>query len=260
MSERDDLDLRCRLAVEALDRREQWALSQAQVSSYARAIADFATVDLSDDRLDRVVIAYHSDHALVAALRDLNHELYQSAWEWAVAEVATAARARGLHWSRDRSVDIDDLVQTVMLEVSRSIGSYRFGSSLRTWLYSVVLNRLRRYHRDQSAIKRDTVLVPLEEIVEDLVDWGDVEEPIMASLLIEQICRTLSAAGDDRYAPLFLGRAVGGLSAEQIGAQVRLHPSRVRTLLREARLLLQQSDELRQWSGHADQDGDEDTP
>jgi DNA-directed RNA polymerase specialized sigma24 family protein len=53
--------------------------------------------------------------------------------------------------------------------------------------------------------------------------------------------------GDDRLATIFRQRYLFERSAEEIGNQFQLHPSRIRALLKQARLILAEDPTLRAW-------------
>jgi RNA polymerase sigma factor (sigma-70 family) len=255
MVERMSLDTQCRSTIAALNEYEGWGLSQRQIDVYADQIFRQVPAVYLETQLEEIVRHFHSDHRLVVALRDQDCAEHGEAWAWVEREIARVTQLKGLAWSKDRAVDVDDLVQTVHAEVVRAIGDFRYSSSLRTWLQSVTVRRLRRYHRDTSAAKRAVRAEPLDQAVEHPVEWGDLEQQIMASVLAEEIGRILTKTGDERYARIFYLRIIGDQSAEEIGCKVQLHASRVRALLKLARELLRQDPGLRDWNkDHSEED------
>ncbi|NTU83844.1 MAG: hypothetical protein HGA45_31470, partial [Chloroflexales bacterium] len=166
MFERDSLDVRCRKTIDELSRCAGWRLGPDQVEAYVAQILCQVPAAVLENQLEQVVGHFHADHQLVAALRDARSPAHAEAWAWVEREIARVTQVKGLAWSRDRAVEAGDLVQTVHAEVVRVIGDYHYASSLRTWLQSVTVRRLRRYHRDSSAAKRAVRPEPLEQAVE----------------------------------------------------------------------------------------------
>ncbi len=248
MFEQDGIGIRCRAVTIALNQREQWGLTVQQLNVYIEQIIEQLLPDLLATQIEVAVRHFHADHAQVRTLRNQHSTDHIRAWGWVEREITRVIRFKNLAWSSDQSVELADLVQIAQAEVARSIGSYHYRSSLRTWLQSVTDRRIRRYHRDNAAAKRAAHLEPLEAAIEQPLLWGSFEPEIMASLLEAEIHRVLSTQGSERHAQIFRLRVINGLSAEQVGKQVKLHPSRVRTLLRHSQQLLQQDPGLRRWN------------
>jgi len=247
MFERESLSDRCRSCVIDLDQRYGWGLTSEQVDTYVVQLLRHVPAHSLEAQMEQIVSYFHADHGRVAALSDQHSLEHRDAWAWVEYEIARVAKIKGLNWSRDRIVEMSDLVQTVVAEVVRSLGDYRFESSLRTWLHGVTVRRLRRFHRDSSAAKRTGQIEPIDAAADQAQEWAQSEQPIMASLLAAEITRVLSITGDKRYARIFLMRTVGDMSSDEIGQRLRLHPSRVRALLKIARDLLRQDPGLRSW-------------
>lgn len=248
MFERESLSDRCRTCVVDLDQQHGWCLDPTQVDAYVGKLLKHVPVRSLDAQMEQVVLYFHTNHRRVAALLDQGSVDHHGAWLWVEQEITLVAQIKGLSWSRDRVVEVNDLVQTVMAEVVRSLDDYRFESSLRTWLHGVTVRRLRRFHRDSSAAKRSGHVEPIDAAAEHAFEWSQSEQPIMASLLASEIERVLSITGDPRYARIFLMRVVGDLSNDEIGRRLHLHPSRVYALLKLARDLLRQNPGLRSWA------------
>lgn len=247
MVEQDSFELRCRACVADLSEREGWGLSETQIAAYAERIVSQAPATPLAIPLELVVRYFHRDHALYDALRDEDSPQHAPGWAWVQREITRTAQIKGLGWSRDRSVELDDLVQTVQAEVARALPDYRFASSLRTWLQSVTVRRLRRFHRDSLAAKRAVVPEPLEAASEQAFEWNELEHELMAGALLEEIARVLRAAGDPRYVTIVRLALVDDHTSQEIGERLRLHPSRVRALLKLARTHLREDTALRAW-------------
>jgi RNA polymerase sigma factor (sigma-70 family) len=234
-----------------LAQRLSWNLSNEQLDAYLSNLARLGLPPPLQPYCEQVLRYFHHDHPIMLALRDEEHADHQRAWAWVSEEIQRVARIKGLLWSGDRSVERTDLVQLVQAEVVRSLGEYRFESSLRTWLQSVTIRRLSRFHRDSGAAKRAVQLAPLEAVEQRPVD-DDVEHQALASALVADVAHTLSTAKDKRMLQLFQLSMLADRSAEEIGERLQLHPSRVRALLKVLRELLASDERVAQWRSSAD--------
>lgn len=257
MVERERLGTRCNECVIALSQRYGWGLSSEQIDTYVEQILLRVPSSSLERQMELVVGYFHADHQRVADLRAPEGPLNADAWAWVEREIARVAHLNGLSWSRDPVVELSDLVQTVNAEVVRSLDDFHYESKLSTWIQGVTVRRLRRFHRDSLAAKRAVRPEPLEAASEQPVEWAQSEQPLLASALVAEIERVLGATGDKRYAWIFLMRVLGDLSSKEIGAQLNLHPSRVRALLKIARDLLRADPRLRGW-GEEEQPDDSD--
>jgi RNA polymerase sigma factor (sigma-70 family) len=254
MSEQDDPGPRCRAVILMLNLRERWGLTDEQINLYVEQITDQVPAAILATSLEIVSSQFHADHKLVAALRNEQDPDHERAWEKVASDITRIIRFNNLGKSPDRAVEFTDIVQVAQVELARALGNYHYKSSLRTWLQSVTIQRLRRYHRDNSAAKRSAQLEPLEEAAELQVEGESIEPQIMANELEAEIQRKLSAQHGERAARIFRMRVIDDLSAQEIGERVNLHPSRVRTILRLAFELLKNDVDLRNWNSEEDAD------
>jgi RNA polymerase sigma-70 factor (ECF subfamily) len=132
-----------------------------------------------------------------------------------------------------------DLSQEVFLRVFRTIHTFRGHSSLRTWIYRIVVNQARnrqrwwrRRHRAQQ--------VSLDQHIQD---HGDVPEPAQGAspdrmlgkkLLAERIRTALDRLPFDQKTALVL-RELDGLSYEEIGYSLGIAIGTVKSRLARAR-------------------------
>lgn len=259
MVEQDGTELRCRRAIEALNQREAWNLTGYQVEAYVRQIVQQASDEALTAQLEQVVRYFHQDHQLVAALRDEQSLEHRQSWDWVAYEIVRVAKIYRLDWSSDRSIENDDLIQIVRFEVARSLEKYRFESSFRTWLQRVTFRRLSRLHRDNGADKRALRPQRIEEIEEEAVEWSDLEHHANAKLLLAEVERILSSKHDKRLAAIFFMSAIGDWSTAEIGQELRLHPSRIRVLLKNTREMLCRDRSLQLWHRLPDDAGHDNT-
>lgn len=132
-----------------------------------------------------------------------------------------------------------DLSQEVFLRVFRTIHTFRGHSSLRTWIYRIVVNQARnrqrwwrRRHRAQQ--------VSLDQHIQD---HGDVPEPAQGAspdrllgqkLLAERIRTALDRLPFDQKTALVL-RELDGLTYEEIGYSLGIAVGTVKSRLARAR-------------------------
>jgi RNA polymerase sigma factor (sigma-70 family) len=156
-------------------------------------------------------------------------------------------------WSDDAAIDVDDLSQIARIELLRSLGSYRYASRFSTWVTQVVIRSVRCAIRDGRALKRHGRSLSLDQpgVPDAAISVAEAPDSVSgANLLAEQIDTVLSQSADARLARIFRLWAVADLSTAEIGALVKLHPSRVRALLLQARLALRQHPEIQTWQEH----------
>jgi RNA polymerase sigma-70 factor (ECF subfamily) len=131
-----------------------------------------------------------------------------------------------------------DLSQEVFLRVFRTIHTFRGHSSLRTWMYRIVVNQARnrqrwwrRRHRAQQ--------VSLDQHIEDhgelaeLVDRGP-DRLVGQKQLAERIRAALDALPFDQKTTIVL-REIDGLSYEEIGFSLGIAVGTVKSRLARAR-------------------------
>jgi len=131
-----------------------------------------------------------------------------------------------------------DLSQEVFLRVFRTIHTFRGHSSLRTWIYRIVVNQARnrqrwwrRRHRAQQ--------VSLDQHIQD---HGDLPERVSSGpdrlvgqkQLGERIRRALDALPFDQKTAIVL-REIDGLSYEEIGFSLGIAVGTVKSRLARAR-------------------------
>ena len=131
-----------------------------------------------------------------------------------------------------------DLSQEVFLRVFRTVQSFRGQSSLRTWIYRIVVNQARnrqrwwrRRHRSQQ--------VSLDQHIQD---HGDLPEMVSSGpdrlvgqkLLGERIRQALDRLPFDQKTAIVL-REIDGLSYEEIGFSLGIAVGTVKSRLARAR-------------------------
>jgi RNA polymerase sigma-70 factor (ECF subfamily) len=132
-----------------------------------------------------------------------------------------------------------DLSQEVFLRVFRTIHSFRGQSSLRTWIYRIVINQARnrqrwwrRRHRSQQ--------VSLDEHIEmhgelpERTDGSSPDRLLSRKQLAERIRTALDRLPFDQKSAIVL-REIDGLSYEEIGFSLGIAVGTVKSRLARAR-------------------------
>lgn len=238
----------------ALNEELHWNLDLLALQRYLSNLSSYAPEGCPDALLRSMIVNYHLDHQLVAALRDQNHAQHDAAWTDWLQQVLAILHHNGLAWSDDVALDAEDLAQIARAALVHSLGSYRYASRLSTWAHQVVVQSVRRALRDSRAAKRAGRPESLDQLPSGDLPDKPIEHPetlASAAALSDQIATILNQHGGPRLVAIFQLWAINDLRPAQIGALVALHPSRVRTLLLEARRLLQQHPTIQSWQGDA---------
>lgn len=239
-----------RSVVAALSSELGWNLRPADVQRYAETLTYFLAESASEAEVRRICAYYHQDHEFMAALSDHSHTLHSQVWkEWTQLALQTLYKF-GLAEIGDLSVAAEDLAQAALVEIFRSLHSFRYQSRLKTWAYRVVVRTAQRLFRDSRAQKRARNLPSLNQFPDldaPVVDAHLPETEVHTAMLINVACQVLMCSGDKRLVQIFCLSVVYDRSTEEIAQIVHLHPSRVRALLAEARTLLRKHPALHAW-------------
>jgi RNA polymerase sigma-70 factor, ECF subfamily len=132
-----------------------------------------------------------------------------------------------------------DLAQDVFLQVFRTVGSFRGHSSLRTWIYRIVVNLCRNRHRfwQRRARHRSCGLDELSGAEELRVSRPGVPSPFEMTRRSErarQVQRALLRLKFDHRLVLVL-REVEGLSCDEVAATLGVAVGTVKSRLARAR-------------------------
>ena len=137
------------------------------------------------------------------------------------------------------SSDAADIVQEVFLKVFRNIGSFRGGSSLKTWIYRIAVNEAYNHRRWFSRHQRQEVALAAEEGVpsyeDSLRDPGrtpfDQAADHEAHLLVEQALEKLNP----RFRAAVVLRDIEDLSYEEIAAVLDISLGTVKSRIMRGR-------------------------
>lgn len=144
-------------------------------------------------------------------------------------------------------VEAEDAVQEAYLLAYQSMGRFRGGAKLSTWLVRIVANeaigRLRKRSRRAELIHLSGTAEPISEDPELNVTDTSPEQPEDAAIRAE-VRRLLEAKIDqlpDAFRTVFVLRAVEEMTAEEAGVCLGIPPATVRTRYFRAKGLLRES-------------------
>ncbi|MFH1622765.1 MAG: RNA polymerase sigma factor [Candidatus Omnitrophota bacterium] len=128
--------------------------------------------------------------------------------------------------------DAEEVTQNVFLILYRKLKSFRFRSSLKTWIYRIAVN-LAINHAKKVSKERDRVveyddsigIEPSRDVIGENLDREQKEKTI---------ARLLGALNPDQRACIVL-RNINGLSYEEIAQTLNININTVRTRLKRAR-------------------------
>jgi RNA polymerase sigma-70 factor (ECF subfamily) len=159
----------------------------------------------------------------------------------AFEQIVTRHEASVYRFMRTLTSDVpraEDALQETFLAAWRAAGTFRRGSSVRTWLFAIARHAVDRQFRRRVGEPSPEDQVPIETLGVE-AGWGSAENAETALLRQEQtaiVTRALDALGSDDRRVLLL-RDVEGLdgveTAEVLGVSVaaiksRLHRARLR--------------------------------
>jgi RNA polymerase sigma factor (sigma-70 family) len=252
----------CRMVVQRCNQQHGWQLDALTVERYAYAMTPLLT-GIAVERWPFIVLHYHLDHRVVAALSDAQHSAHDELWAHWSQQVIGILRHAGRDWAQDSSVELDDLAQVARSDLAQALPSYRYQSRLRSWAYSVVVRSAQRHMRMLQAQRRSATLLSLDAPTTPVLiapPEAIHEQATHASLLAERVHAVLAAHDDPRLLPIFRLWAVDGYTSAEIGALVKLHASRVRALLSLARSVLRDDPAIQEWHPAAHDQADESAP
>ena len=166
------------------------------------------------------------DLALVEALLARDEATYAMLMD----EYYGGMRRVAASWLRDDDA-IDDAIQETWITVVDAIHAFAGRSSLRTWIYGILLNHVRR------RAFRENRFVTLDD---DLVaeKWGVAQNPddwVEGRELLTHVEEAISALPHTQRSVITL-RDIEGWTAEEVCDLLEISPANQRVLLHRARL------------------------
>jgi RNA polymerase sigma-70 factor (ECF subfamily) len=141
----------------------------------------------------------------------------------------------------DSAQSAEDVVQEAWLGMLSGLARFEGRSSLRTWTFTILVNRARtRGAREARTLPRS----PLEDGTEEPAQpWFCVatdvtpESAVLSSEILIQLDRAISAL-PPRQRQVVTMREISGMSAEEVCAALGISPANQRVLLHRARAAL----------------------
>lgn len=246
----DPIGARCAAIIRCLAEEERWRLSAEEQMALAERASAYLRPGSSDAQARAVVSNLRRDSGVVESLRCGDRLGHGEAWSEWLGQARAILRHANLDWAHDDAIDLDDLAQIALLELARSLPSYRYASRFSTWAYQVITRGVQRHLRDLSAQKRageiDRGVNPLALAVP--VGKRELPESLARDRALAALVDSeLKAAMGARNAEVFRLWARDDLSAEMIGRKVGLSVARVHAIIAQARTYLRGQATIRHW-------------
>ena len=144
---------------------------------------------------------------------------------------------RGLRRLGVRDSDLDDAVQDVFVVVHRKLDDFEGRSSIRTWLFGIVIRVARRYRRGDQRHPE----TPLEGEVEATLSGGTLPDAQAADAEAVRILYALLEELDEEKREAFVMAELEELSAPEIAEALSLNLNTVYARIRAARKAFEQA-------------------
>ena len=150
--------------------------------------------------------------------------------------------------------DAEDMVQDTFLNVFKYLGSFRYETKLRNWMYRIATSAcIKRRRKSKFAPDRELSLDEFmpgdgEGVPREIPDWANVP---LDQLLDEELAKTVKTGIDslpDKYRMVLLLRDIEGFSTAEAAQILDLTESNVKVRLHRARLYLR--DRLKDYFEH----------
>ena len=182
---------------------------------------------LSDVELARLVTQRDPSAVRVITRRN-NQRLYRAAWSVL----------------RDRA-EAEDAVQDAYLKAFAAMASFAGASSLSTWLTRIVINQAleqrRKVETRQRALREQSV-IDIDDYRERLMAGAEASQSPEAETMRKQIAKLLERAIanlPEAFRPVFVLRAIEGLTVEETAEALQIPAGTVKTRLLRSRRILQ---------------------
>lgn len=249
MNQGDDATTCWTTRIMALSAELGWGWSPKEVADCLSALHARLLHGMADVKFRKACIDYWT----VQALLDHGHPAHNDQWRYWMQRALEVLRKRGMAWSSDAAVDVDDFNQMAQEAFLGSLKKFNYESSLDTWVHSVVVRSINRHVRDSLAQKRGQRPESLNNLSDGdlpLEDNNNNDDPAQSArnrIVIDQASKILFEYGGERLVLVFLWYTVDLYTTTEIANKVNLHPSRVRALLTDARKVLRNHPEMQAW-------------
>jgi len=130
------------------------------------------------------------------------------------------------------SADAEEVTQDVFMKIYRSLESFEFRSSFKTWVYRITVNTaINRYRRSS---KDERGRVDYDGLIESIPASGSTADGAIQRDNEARLDALLGALSQDHRVCIIL-REIEGLSYEEIAASLNIPVNTVRSRLKRAR-------------------------
>jgi RNA polymerase sigma-70 factor (ECF subfamily) len=128
--------------------------------------------------------------------------------------------------------DAEEVTQDVFLKIHRSLGSFKFESSFKTWLYRIAVNTALNHAKKRSRVTTREV----EEVFEDpaTVTQPEAGKRLEAEDTSRRLKTLLDQLNPDQRACI-LSREIEGMDYQEIATSLGININTVRSRLKRAR-------------------------
>ena len=128
--------------------------------------------------------------------------------------------------------DAEEVTQDVFLKIHRSLGSFKFEASFKTWLYRIAVNTAINHAKKRSRVTKREV----EEVFEDptTVTQADARKGLEADDMGTQLKALLDQLNPDQRACI-ISREIEGMDYQGIARSLGININTVRSRLKRAR-------------------------
>jgi len=179
---------RCLQVVQDLAREKGWQLPPEGIEALVEAILPFIQEFSAPSarKIQKIALNYYQDGPMVQQMLTQGSRDGELRWgEWRSYFVSQA------RWARSRGVrpeDVEDLAHEAFIQAHRALRTFKFESQLKTFFYSIFINRYKQWIRDTKRIQ-DKEQPPIEgegdngEILELAIPD---QSPLPEDVVIEQ--------------------------------------------------------------------------
>ena len=128
--------------------------------------------------------------------------------------------------------DAQEVTQEVFLTVYRKLGSFRFQSAFKTWLYRITINQALNYSKKMS--KHNQRRTEYDDQLHSFVVSGEMNEAINKEYNENIIAELLKVLTPDQKVCIVL-RNIEGLSYQEMAETLNININTVRSRLKRAR-------------------------
>ena len=140
--------------------------------------------------------------------------------------------------------DARDAVQDAFVSAFRSIGNFKAGSSLATWLHRIVVNsalmrlRTKRRHPEEDLDELLPKFAPDGHQVRSSVDWSESAEDLMQRAELRDLVRQSIDRLPETHRAILMMRDIEEMSTEEVAEALGITANAVKVRLHRARQAL----------------------